>query len=131
MKIRDIFNQKPKVLSFELFPPKRDGNLDGLFQTVERLKKMKPDYVSITYGAGGSTRDMTYDIAVRLKETGLLPLMHFTCVGHSRPEIKQVLEKVKAAGIENLLALRRHPPKGETTFVPTPHGFRYANELVH
>ncbi len=74
---------------------------------------------------------MTFDIAVRLKETGLLPLMHFTCVGHSRPEIKQLLDKVKAAGIENLLALRGDPPKGETTFVPTPDGFRYANELVH
>lgn len=131
MKIRDIFNRKPRVLSFELFPPKRDGNLEVLFQTVEQLKELKPDYVSITYGAGGSTRDMTFDIAVRLKETGLLPLMHFTCVGHSRPEIKQLLDKVKAAGIENLLALRGDPPKGETTFVPTPDGFRYANELVH
>ncbi len=131
MKIIEIFNQKPRVLSFELFPPKRDGNLEVLFQTVEQLKKLKPDYVSITYGAGGSTRDMTYDIAVRLKETGLLPLMHFTCVGHSRPEIKQVLNNVKAAGIENLLALRGDPPKGETTFVPTPDGFKYANELVH
>ena len=131
MKIIEIFNRKPRVLSFELFPPKRDGNLEVLFQTVEQLKKLKPDYVSITYGAGGSTRDLTYDIAVRLKETGLLPLMHFTCVGHSRPEIKEVLNNVKAAGIENLLALRGDPPKGETTFIPTPDGFRYANELVH
>jgi len=130
MKIRDIFNQKPRVLSFELFPPKRDGNLEALFQTVEHLKKLKPDYISITYGAGGSTREMTCEIAVRLKEIGVLPLMHFTCVGHSRPEIKQLLDKVKAAGIENLLALRGDPPKGETTFVPAPDGFRYANELV-
>jgi methylenetetrahydrofolate reductase (NADPH) len=130
MKIIEIFKQKPRVLSFELFPPKRDGNLEGLFQTVEQLKKLKPDYVSITYGAGGSTRDMTYDIAVRLKETGLLPLMHFTCVGHSRSEIKQVLNKVKAAGIENLLALRGDPPQGQTSFTPAPDGFRYANELV-
>ena len=130
MKLRDLFQNKPRVLSFELFPPKRDGNLEGLFQTVEELKKLGPDYISITYGAGGSTRDMTYDIAVRLKRVGALPLMHFTCVGHSRSEIKQLLEKVKTAGIENLLALRGDPPKGETAFVPAPDGFRYANELV-
>lgn len=130
MKIRDLFQKKPRVLSFELFPPKRDGNLEGLFQTVEELKKLGPDYISITYGAGGSTRDMTYDIAARLKQVGALPLMHFTCVGHSRSEIKQLLEKVKSVGIENLLALRGDPPKGETAFVPAPDGFRYANELV-
>lgn len=130
MKIKDLFEQKKRVLSFELFPPKRDGNLEGLFQTVEQLRKLGPDYISITYGAGGSTRDMTYDIAVRLKEMGVLPLMHFTCVGHSRDEIKLLLDKVKAAGIENLLALRGDPPQGQTTFVPAPDGFRYANELV-
>ncbi len=130
MKIKNLFSRKPRVLSFELFPPKRDGNLEGLFQTVEELKKLGPDYISITYGAGGSTRDMTYDIAVRLKQVGMLPLMHFTCVGHSRAEIRQLLGKVKAAGIENLLALRGDPPKGETAFRPAPDGFRYANELV-
>ncbi len=130
MKIRDLFEHKSRVLSFELFPPKRDGNLEGLFQTVEELKKLGPDYISITYGAGGSTRDMTYDIAVRLKQVGALPLMHFTCVGHSRSEIKQLLGKVKSAGIENLLALRGDPPKGETTFTPAPDGFSHANELV-
>ncbi len=130
MKINDIFKQKSKVLSFELFPPKRDGNLEGLFQTVEELKKLHPDYISITYGAGGSTRDMTYDIAIQLKEIGVLPLMHFTCVGHSRFEIKHLLNKLKSAGIENLLALRGDPPKGETTFVPAPDGFRYASELI-
>src|SRR5258708_23872960 len=130
MKMGSLFEKKARVLLFEPFPPKREGNLEGLFQTVEELKKLKPDYISITYGAGGSTRDMTYDIAVRLKEVGALPLMHFTCVGHSRSEIKQLLDKVKAAGIDNLLALRGDPPKGETTFVPAPDGFRYANELV-
>lgn len=130
MKIKQLFTPQKRVLSFELFPPKRDGNIEGLFQTVDQLKKLSPDYVSITYGAGGSTRDMTYDIAVRLKETGLLPLVHFTCVGHSRSEIKQLLDKLKGARIENLLALRGDPPKGETTFTPAPDGFRYASELV-
>ena len=130
MKIKELFAQKKRVLSFELFPPKRDGNLEGLFQTVDQLKQLGPDYISITYGAGGSTRDMTYDIALRLKQTCILPLVHFTCVGHSRLEIKQLLDKLKAAGIENLLALRGDPPKGETTFVPAPDGFRYADQLV-
>jgi methylenetetrahydrofolate reductase (NADPH) len=130
MKISELFHEKTRVLSFELFPPKRDGNLENLFQTVNDLKKLGPDYISITYGAGGSTRDMTYEIAVRLKGLGVLPLMHFTCVGHSRDEIKRLLEKVKKAGIENLLALRGDPPKGETVFSPARDGFRHANELV-
>jgi methylenetetrahydrofolate reductase (NADPH) len=130
MKIKAIFGPQKRVLSFELFPPKRDGNLEGLFQTVEELKKMGPDYVSITYGAGGSTREMTAEIAFRLRDKGLLPLVHFTCVGHSRDEIRQLLSKLKAAGIENILALRGDPPKGETTFTPAPDGFRYAQELI-
>jgi methylenetetrahydrofolate reductase (NADPH) len=129
MKIRDLFDQKKRVLSFELSAP-RDNNIDGLFRTVGELKKLMPDYISITYGAGGSSRDMTYGIAVRLKEVGALPLMHFTCVGHSRSEIKDLLNQVKAAGIENILALRGDPPKGQTSFVPAPDGFRYANELI-
>ena len=130
MKILDIFNRKKRVLSFELFPPKRDGDLEELFKTIEQLKAMGPDYISITYGAGGSSRDTTYGIAVRLKETGVLPLMHFTCVGHSRAEIKILLDQLRSAGIENLLALRGDPPKGQTSFVPAPDGFRFANELV-
>lgn len=130
MKIRDLFQPEKKVLSFELFPPKRDGNLDALFRTVEELKALRPDYVSITYGAGGSTREMTTDIAFRLRDQGLLPLVHFTCVGHSRSEIRQLLSKLRDAGIQNLLALRGDPPKGEASFTPAPDGFRYAQELV-
>lgn len=130
MKIIDLFNRPEKIFSFELFPPKRDGNLESLFETVQILKTMAPGYISITYGAGGSTRDMTYDIALRLKSLGILPLVHFTCVGHSRDEIRQLLVKLKSAGIENLLALRGDPPKGQTTFTPAPDGFRHANELV-
>ncbi|HVZ79628.1 MAG TPA: methylenetetrahydrofolate reductase [NAD(P)H] [bacterium] len=130
MKIKDIFGAQKRVLSFELFPPKRDGNLEGLFRTVGELKRSSPDYVSITYGAGGSTREMTTEIAFRLKDQGLLPLVHFTCVGHSRSEIRQLLSKLRDAGIENLLALRGDPPKGEATFTPAPDGFRYAQELI-
>jgi methylenetetrahydrofolate reductase (NADPH) len=130
MKIIDLFSKPKPVLSFELFPPKRDGNLENLFQTVLELKELNPDYMSITYGAGGSSRDMTYDIAVRLKSLGILPLMHFTCVGHSREEIHQILGRVRDAGLENILALRGDPPKGQADFKPAPDGFRYAEELI-
>jgi methylenetetrahydrofolate reductase (NADPH) len=130
MKISDIFNQKKRVLSFELFAPKKDEDVDNLFLTVEQLKTMRPDYISITYGAAGSSRDKTFNIAVRLKAAGVLPLMHFTCIDHSRSEIKSMLEKVKAAGIENLLALRGDRPQDKPDFVPPPDGFRYASELV-
>ncbi len=130
MKIRDVFNQKKKVLSFELFAPKRDEDVDNLFLTVEQLKKMKPDYISITYGAAGSSRDKTYDIAVRLKKAGVLPLMHFTCIDHTRSEIKQMLDKVRGAGIDNVLALRGDRPQNQPDFVPPVDGFRYASELV-
>ncbi|HVM32428.1 MAG TPA: methylenetetrahydrofolate reductase [NAD(P)H] [bacterium] len=130
MRIIDLFKSPEKLFSFELFPPKRDGNLEILFETVEKLKAMKPGYISITYGAGGSTRDMTYDIALRLKNSGILPLVHFTCVGHSRDEIRGLLGRLKSAGIENLLALRGDPPKGQATFTPAPDGLAHADELV-
>jgi methylenetetrahydrofolate reductase (NADPH) len=130
MKIIDIYKSKRSVLSFELFPPKRDGDLEVLFRTVEELKRLAPDYVSITYGAGGSTQNLTYDIALRLKTAGVLPLVHFTCVGHSQEEIRVLLGRMRSAGIENILALRGDPPKGQTTFTPAPDGFQYATELV-
>ncbi len=130
MRIHDLFQRKKRVFSFELFPPKRDGSLDSLFQTVEELKRLGPDFISITYGAGGSTRDLTYEIAVRLKSAGVLPLVHFTCVGHSRAEVRGLLGKLRDAGLENLLALRGDPPKGQATYSPPPDGFRFASELV-
>ncbi|HUO56805.1 MAG TPA: methylenetetrahydrofolate reductase [NAD(P)H] [bacterium] len=130
MKISGLFTQKPRVLSFELFAPKKDEDIEKLFQTVEELKKLQPDYISITYGAGGSSRGKTFDIAVRLRETGITPLVHFTCVDHSREEVRQLLNRLKAVGIENVLALRGDPPQGQNSFTPPPDGFRYANELV-
>jgi methylenetetrahydrofolate reductase (NADH) len=129
VKITELFHSKKRVLSFELSAP-RDGNLEGLFHIVAELKRLGPDYVSVTYGAGGSSRDMTFGIAVRLKQEGLLPLMHFTCVGHSRLQIKQLLDLVRKEGIENILALRGDPPRGQAAFSPAPDGFRYADELI-
>jgi methylenetetrahydrofolate reductase (NADPH) len=130
VKIKELFQSKKRVLSFELFPPKRDGDLEELFRTVEELKSLKPDYISITYGAGGSSREKTLGIAARLREMGVLPLMHFTCVGHSRGEIQRLLDEVKSLGIENILALRGDAPKGQGFFEPAPDGFRFASELI-
>ena len=130
MNIIDLFNRSQPVLSFELFPPKRDGNLEELFQTVLELKQLSPDYMSVTYGAGGSSRGLTYDIAVRVKNLGILPLMHFTCVGHSKMEIREILGRVHEAGLENILALRGDPPKGQMDFKPALDGFRYAEDLI-
>jgi len=130
LKISDIFRDRARVFSAEVFPPKRDGNLDALFSTIDELKAMDLSYISVTYGAGGSTRDLTYDIAVRLLATGIFPLVHLTCVGQSRAELKSLLARLQEAGIENLLALRGDPPKGESSFRPVPGGFHYASELV-
>ena len=93
MKIKDLFNQGEPVLSYELFPPRRDGDLDKLFDTVEELKGTNPGYISITYGAGGSTQDLTFDIARRLKDAGVTPLVHFTCVGHGKESITRQLDE--------------------------------------
>ena len=130
MKILDRFQLGRPIISFEVFPPKRDGNVEALFETIHELRALEPDFISVTYGAGGSTRDMTYEIAVRLVDLGTLPLVHLTCVGHSRTELAHMLDQLSAAGIRNVLALRGDPPRGES-FRPTADGFRYASELVH
>ncbi|AEB11900.1 methylenetetrahydrofolate reductase [NAD(P)H] [Marinithermus hydrothermalis] len=131
MKIRDLFREGRPLFSFEFFPPKTPVGEAALFKTIERLKPLKPAFVSITYGAGGSTRAKTIEWARRIKfELGLETAVHLTCVGASRREIKVLLDQVEAAGIENVLALRGDPPRGETEFKPAPDGFRYASELV-
>jgi methylenetetrahydrofolate reductase (NADH) len=119
------------VFSFEFFPPKTDEGMRSLFETVEALRPLGPGYVSVTYGAGGSTRQRTVELVKRLKrETEIEAMAHVTCVGASREEIAAVLDEVVAAGIRNVLALRGDPPRGETTFTPHPDGFRFASELV-
>lgn len=130
MKIIELFQKKRPLLSFEIFPPKREGDLEKLFDVLKELKTENPDYVSVTYGAGGSTREKTFEIALRLKKEGFLPLVHLTCVGHSRNEIRGLLEKLQENGIENLLALRGDPPRGQEGFQPAPDGFRFASELI-
>ncbi len=131
MKIQSLFGKEQPVFSFEFFPPKDDAGADALFQTIETLKQLTPSFVSVTYGAGGSTRRKTIEITERIKRrSGIEAMAHLTCVGHSRGEILELLDELEAAGIENIMALRGDPPKGESDFVPHPDGFRFASELV-
>lgn len=131
MLIRDLFNQKKRTLSFEVFPPVREGNLESLFATISELEELKPDFISVTYGAGGGTRDKTIEIASRVKnEIRSEALAHLTCVASSRDDIARILEDMKAQNIENILALRGDPPRGEERFVRPEGGFGFANELV-
>ncbi len=131
MKIRERFGQERPLFSFEFFPPKDDRGVDALFDTVANLKALGPAFVSVTYGAGGSTREKTVAITRRIKrEAGIEAMAHLTCVGHSRDEIAALLDEYEEAGIENIMALRGDPPRGDTEFVPHPQGFSHANELI-
>ena len=131
MKIIDILKQDKPAFSFEFFPPKDNDGFDQLFETIDNLKSWDPAFVSVTYGAGGSTRSKTIDLVGRIKkEIGLESMAHLTCVGHSSDEILKVLESIKEQNVDNVLALRGDPPAGETNFTKPDHGFGYAEELV-
>ena len=131
MKVKVILaNGRPSV-SFEFFPPKTDEGLASLLETIGQLKTLAPSFVSMTYGAGGSTRARTIQLVSRIKhEIGLEAVAHLTCVGHTRDEIFAILAELQDAGIENVLALRGDPPKGQSRFVPVSGGFAYAADLV-
>jgi methylenetetrahydrofolate reductase (NADPH) len=131
MKIKDLFVQGNPVFSFEFFPPKDDAGVVSLFATIKNLRELNPSFVSVTYGAGGSTRRKTVEITKRIKqETGIEAMAHLTCMGHSRAEIATILDEIEQAGIENVMTLRGDPPKGQADFVSHPDGFSHANELV-
>jgi methylenetetrahydrofolate reductase (NADPH) len=131
MKIASLFGRGAPVVSFEFFPPKTEEGVEQLYRTVEELRPCRPSFVSVTYGAGGSTRDRTLELVTRIqRQLGLTTMAHLTCVGSSRAEIRETLRRLHDGGIENILALRGDPPKGETEFRPTADGFRYATELV-
>ena len=131
MRILDLFDRGEPVFSFEFFPPKTDQGTANLYRTVEELKTLSPSFVSVTYGAGGSTRDRTVDLVGRIKnQIGLEAMAHLTCVAATREETGQVLDRLSQAGIGNILALRGDPPEGQDAFVTTPGGFQYASELV-
>ena len=131
MKIIDVLKQDKPAFSFEFFPPKDNDGFAKLFETIDNLKPLNPAFVSVTYGAGGSTRSKTIDLVGRIKkEIGLESMAHLTCVGHNSDEILNVLESIKKQNVDNVLALRGDPPAGEINFTKPNNGFGYAVELV-
>ena len=132
MKIRDLLAGKKPVVSFEFFPPKTEDGVTALYETVRTLRgACNPSFVSVTYGAGGSTRDRTLELVTRIQsELGLTTMAHLTCVGSGRAELQATLERLTQAGIENVLALRGDPPQGQASFVPAADGFAHASELT-
>jgi len=131
MLIRELLAAGNPSFSFEFFPPKNDEAAAQLENTIAELAELRPTFVSVTYGAGGSTREKTIDIVTRIKrETGIEAMAHLTCVGSTREELSQVLRRLADNGVDNILALRGDPPKGEKTFQAVEGGFSYASELV-
>jgi methylenetetrahydrofolate reductase (NADPH) len=131
MRISEILARHATAFSFEFFPPKTPQASAVLFETVRDLNPLQPAYVSVTYGAGGSTRELTHDLVVKIqRETNLTVVSHLTCVGADRDEIRAILTKYQASGIENIMALRGDPPQGQQTFEAARGGFSHAAELV-
>ncbi|HMX57313.1 MAG TPA: methylenetetrahydrofolate reductase [NAD(P)H] [Leptospiraceae bacterium] len=129
--ITDMLKEKRPLYSFEFFPPKTSEGETKLFSTVQELSALKPDFVSVTYGAGGSTRDKTRSWVETIQNRYGIPAMaHFTCVGSSRAEIRAYLEDLSRSGIRNIMALRGDPPKGETSFKPAPDGLAHGSEMI-
>ena len=131
MRIREILRFRSPCISFEFFPPKTDAGVENLMETVRGLRILNPGFVSVTYGAGGSSRARTLEVVKRIKgELEIEPMAHLTCVGSTREELRALLCELEVAGIENIMALRGDPPKGEERFSQTAGGFRYATDLI-
>jgi methylenetetrahydrofolate reductase (NADPH) len=131
MRIDELLATQRPVFSVEFFPPKTETGLELLFETVEALKPLRPDYVSVTYGAGGATRDGTVEIAERIKRDHEIEVMaHLSCVGETRDGLAAILDRFASIGIDNVLALRGDPPRGEDDFTPPEDGLSSAAELT-
>jgi methylenetetrahydrofolate reductase (NADPH) len=135
MKITDMLRfaaeRGEPVFSFEFFPPKNDAGVAALFETLRALRPLAPSFVSVTWGAGGSSRGRTLEMVTRIKrETEIEAMAHLTCVGASRKELEEQLAVICDAGITNVLALRGDPPRGQRDFVPHPEGLAHASDLV-
>jgi methylenetetrahydrofolate reductase (NADPH) len=131
MKISDKLKKVKRSISFEFFPPKTPEGEKELFKTISELQNINPTFVSITYGAGGSTRDRTRNIVKKIHETTDLDVMaHLTCIGHTKEELKEILDDYKNIGIENILALRGDIPLDKEEEIKKINGCKYANELV-
>ncbi len=131
MHIADILSQQRPTLSFEFFPPKTAEASEALYQTIGELEAYKPSFVSVTYGAGGSTRELTHDLVVRLKTTTSLdPIPHLTCVCHGEADIRVILERYAEAGVSNILALGGDPPRDLAGYDRNKDAFQHAADLV-
>ena len=129
--IAEKFATQQTVRSLEFFPPKDEAGVEALRHTATALKRIAPDFVSVTYGAGGSTRERTAQVSRLLRsEIGFTVMPHLTCVGHTRDELNGVADQLYADGYRNIMTLRGDPPKGSTEFVPYQDGLRYASDLV-
>jgi methylenetetrahydrofolate reductase (NADPH) len=131
MRVAEILSQPRPVFSFEFFPPKTDEGQRTLEGTLEVLRDDAPDYVSMTYGAGGTTRSTTVELTKWIKQDlGIEAMAHLSCVGEPTDRLVEILTQIEAAGIENVLALRGDPPRGETEWRPHPGGLSYSVELI-
>jgi methylenetetrahydrofolate reductase (NADPH) len=129
--ISELFAQKRPLRSLEFFPPKDDAGVEALRATAAALKRMNPDFVSVTYGAGGTTRDRTAQVSAMLRnEFNFTVMPHLTCVGHSRDELGAIADRIHAGGFRNIMTLRGDAPKGASEFQVADQGLRNANELV-
>ena len=131
MHINDILQRYRTMISFEFFPPKTETSSESLYRTIAELEAYKPSFVSVTYGAGGSTRELTHDLVVRIKETTSLdPIPHLTCVCHQEDEIRSIIERYAEAGVSNILALGGDPPRDREGWDRSQDAFRHAAGLV-
>ncbi len=131
MHIRDIFERDGTTISFEFFPPKTSLEAEQLFRNISQLQELKPSFVSVTYGAGGSTRQLTHDLVLRIREaTSLETIPHLTCVRHTEREIGEILERYASASVSNILALGGDPPEDEAGYDRSRDAFRHAADLV-
>ena len=131
MNIAEVLAKPGIHFSFEFFPPKTEKSSSALYQSIKELTPIQPSYVSVTYGAGGSMRNLTHDLLMRVrKETNLMVVAHLTTIGATRSEIREILKQYADSGINNIMALRGDLPKGSPAFVQPKDGFRYAADLV-
>lgn len=131
MHILDILSAPKPSLSFEFFPPRAAAAWEELYETIRNLETLSPSFVSVTYGAGGSTRELTHELVLRIKQTtNIPPVPHLTCVGHTKAEIDAILTRYAEAGVSNILALRGDPPKDQPNYDWSQGDFRYAADLV-
>lgn len=131
MHISKLLQDNRPSFSFEFFPPRTEAAAQELYKTINELEDEKPSFVSVTYGAGGTTRQLTHDLVARIREkTSLPPVPHLTCVGHSREEIQTILERYAEVGVSNILALRGDPPRGVENYDHSADEFKNAVDLV-